>query len=129
MIADLYDLEEKRLSIDPDFETDTERDISLEFYRSCLWNMNDRNLVKHFNVKFNHVGFEDMTRIDWVVMGADVSEDDARLLLAFKYFILTRKKGLAGEELNEAMEVWVDRLCEMDKEQIDELLKMLKEVD
>ena len=75
------------------------------------------------------VAFEDYTRLDWVTDVCDVSEEDGRLLLAFKYFILTRKKGLAGEELNEGMELWVDRLCEMEQEEIDTLLNMLKEVD
>ncbi len=74
------------------------------------------------------IGFEGMTRIDWVVNCCGLTQDDAQLLLAFQYFLLTRRDGLGGEELQEAMEDWVDDLCGMKQEKLDGLLNILKEI-
>ena len=73
------------------------------------------------------IGFEDYTRTDWIVDSCKVSEEDAHLLLAFKYFIATRNQGLSGSELTDAMEDWVDEVCGMTEDKVKGLLNILKE--
>ena len=72
------------------------------------------------------IGFEDLTRTDWLVEECGTTEEDAHLLLAFNYFIATRNKGLTGEELEKDMEDFVTMLC-CNSEKVTGLLNILKE--
>ena len=66
---------------------------------------------------------QDLSRTEKLCMAHDISEDEAHLLLTFKYFQMTRVEGVTPTFSQ--MEDWCSALCAMPRTKVQGLLQLL----